>query len=163
MTSHDIKNTLRQARALSEYKDDPQYSQGNTWDDDDTPIRRLVVTFDIPHEIANKLIGRDEEETTANIDAFMLEHKLSWPEPVQEPKPAKYYGVPYGYQRENGGMVEDGFEQRILTTMYQLMDSGYTYHGVSKVLNEQGVPTKSGRGEWRGSVIKAIVDRLGRH
>lgn len=50
-------------------------------------------------------------------------------------------------------------EQRVLTRMRELRGQGWSYRRIAGVLNFDGVPTKTGSGEWAGETVRKILLR----
>lgn len=82
-------------------------------------------------------------------------------------------GIAQGYSPEEAaihgkceGRVAFGFkpgEERILEEMRMSRDHGLTCEQIAYSMNELGVPTRTGKGKWRGSVISKILARDKKH
>lgn len=140
-----------------------------TSDEDTTPIRELVIEYGIEHEEANKLIGKTEAETLANITHYRETHTpkettryqdmndVAASEPIKRPR--------YGYDYIDGTIVMNQAEQKVIKQMLMWIAEGKTYMDVASLLNAQHVPTKrlkygaNAKTLWYGLTVKRIVDR----
>lgn len=54
--------------------------------------------------------------------------------------------APFGYRHENGMVVPDATEQRILSTVRKLKAGGHTVRGIIAFLEEHGITNRKGKG-----------------
>lgn len=138
----------------------------NGTDEDNTPIRRLAVHYDAPHEIVNRLIGEDESETQRLISIFeswlaAYTERISTPSPDKKPmrrgKSARrfvYDIAPDGY-----GLVPNPHEQRIIAFIHDLRDHGMTVREIARELTRRGCRTQRGNTVWSRSSVSEILKR----
>lgn len=77
-----------------------------------------------------------------------------------------YGRLPYGYSREYGlidgklrptRQFENETQAAVIRGMVEATLAGKSMHAQAQALNDEGVPTSSGRGEWKGHVIRRIL------
>ena len=64
--------------------------------------------------------------------------------------------APYGYKMNNGTLYVEVEEANVVTMIFELLNQGKSFMGVSKVLNDQGILTKRGR-EWTSATVRKIA------
>lgn len=63
-----------------------------------------------------------------------------------------------GYDKgEDGNLVVNQEQAAIVRRIYSLFLQGKTPHGIAKILTGDGIPTPSGKKNWRPTVIKSIL------
>lgn len=68
--------------------------------------------------------------------------------------------LPYGSKLADGNRLEPvPFEMEGIAIMRSLKSLGLSLRGIAFILNEHGVPTKTGRGGWDHRVIRDILLR----
>jgi len=84
-------------------------------------------------------LGQLERDITGERTRAVLQHKKEH---------GQVYGaVPYGYKRDNGNLVKDPGEQKVLTRIKRLRRQGTSYDKIVTRLNGDGIPGKRG-GQW---------------
>jgi DNA invertase Pin-like site-specific DNA recombinase len=56
-----------------------------------------------------------------------------------------YSRTPFGFESENGELIENEYEQKVLRKMYKLRSKGESYLFVSRFLNRNNHTTKTGK------------------
>ena len=56
-----------------------------------------------------------------------------------------YSRTPFGFESENGELIENEYEQKVLRKMYKLRSKGESYLSVSRFLNRNNHTTKTGK------------------
>lgn len=72
-----------------------------------------------------------------------------------------YGPVPLGYRRDGDRLNADESEQRAVTLIRSLRQSGAPMRRIAAELTTQGIPTKRG-GAWASATVKRVLDRLDR-
>ena len=135
-------------------------------DEDNTPIRRLAVHYDAPHEIVNRLIGEDEYETERLISIFeswlaRYTERISAPSPDKKPmrrgKSARRFG--YDIAPDGYGLVPNPHEQKIIAIIHDLRGHGLTVREIAVELTRQGCRTQRGNTVWSRSSVSEILRR----
>jgi DNA invertase Pin-like site-specific DNA recombinase len=69
--------------------------------------------------------------------------------------------VPFGWTLANDGknMVQDNQEQTVLSMIRDMRQAGESLRAIAAKLNEKGIATKQGRGEWTHGQIQSILKR----
>lgn len=63
-----------------------------------------------------------------------------------------------GYDRgENGGLVINQEQAKIVRFIYERFLDGGTYNGIARELTEKGIPTPYGNAKWLGPTIRNIL------
>lgn len=68
-----------------------------------------------------------------------------------------YGRIPYGFRGVDKRLVPDEVELQIVRQIHTSHDEGASFHGIARRLNEQHVPTKNGKGQWHGPMIRYIL------
>ena len=66
----------------------------------------------------------------------------------------------FGFRKENGRVVPDEEEQRVIRWILKTRKDGFSYRRIAAALNQHNVPTKRG-GVWSIPQVSAIVRRAG--
>jgi site-specific DNA recombinase len=71
----------------------------------------------------------------------------------------KYAGgqVPYGYEVRDGMVKEDSERAEIVKSVFQSFVDGDSMYKIAKRLNSEGIPTKTGKGEWTVTHIQNML------
>ncbi len=72
---------------------------------------------------------------------------------------AGYGSPPYGLKTENGDLVEDPAEQKVIELIRRHHKSGKSLQKIADWLNQQGYRTKRGS-NWKRISVKRVLDRL---
>ena len=72
---------------------------------------------------------------------------------------AGYGSPPYGLRTENGDLVEDPAEQKVIELIRRHHKSGKSLQKIADWLNQQGYRTKRGS-SWKRISVKRVLDRL---
>ena len=72
---------------------------------------------------------------------------------------AGYGSPPYGLKTENGELVEDPSEQRVIELIRRHHKSGKSLQKIADWLNQQDYRTKRGS-SWKRISVKRVLDRL---
>lgn len=67
--------------------------------------------------------------------------------------------IPFGFNCENGKLIESPQEQRIIRTMKSLREKGHSYQKIADALNDDGYLTKTGRA-WKWHIVRKIYVRV---
>ena len=67
--------------------------------------------------------------------------------------------VPFGYQAENGNLIEDRREQRIIQLIAQLKAEGHSLRAIAHELRNRGYKSKTGKDTWNPKTVAAILGR----
>jgi site-specific DNA recombinase len=67
--------------------------------------------------------------------------------------------LPYGYQREDGKLISDKEEKRVIRKMRRLRKEEQSYGKIATKLNKEGIPTKRGTGKWYASSVSNVLNR----
>ena len=67
-----------------------------------------------------------------------------------------YSRTPYGYDKVDGMLVENNYEQKVLRKINRLMEGGNSYTYVSKFLNRNNHKTKTGR-KWTKQNVYSLL------
>jgi len=67
-----------------------------------------------------------------------------------------YSRTPFGYDREEGMLVENKYEQKVLRKIDRLRNKGFSYKSISNHLNRNSHKTKTGR-KWTKQNIHSIL------
>ncbi|AWL27190.1 recombinase family protein (plasmid) [Acinetobacter defluvii] len=70
-----------------------------------------------------------------------------------------YSHIPYGFNNENGYLVENFDEQQVIKKMHEFLKKGYGHRKIATQLNKQNIKSKHG-GIWYAKTVKAILDRI---
>ncbi len=65
--------------------------------------------------------------------------------------------IPYGYRRVAGKLVRNELEQRVIQKIKRLRRRGKSYREIAKLLNEQGVSTRSKGARWHDSSVWYVL------
>jgi DNA invertase Pin-like site-specific DNA recombinase len=68
-----------------------------------------------------------------------------------------YNHTPYGWDAEDGALVENPAERAVVVRMQALRADGTSYNEIANALNADAVPTKKG-GIWRSQTVKNILE-----
>jgi len=123
-------------------------------DDDNTPIGNLVKSTDLPHQIANRLIGKTESETLDNINVFMewLE-KRDQKGIIFKRRPG---GTGYGYKYDlRNVIVPEPKEQKIISLIKQLRKEGKSYLQIARELNNKKLKPRY-TDEWTADKVRNV-------
>lgn len=85
-------------------------------------------------------------------------HKSGTEEHPKNPMILKSSVPPYGYAYVRGVMVPAPKEHKTVLKIYQLWTSGLTLGVIAQKLDNQKIPTRSGR-KWSRELIKKIIER----
>jgi len=130
-----------------------------TPDGDHSELRKLVIDYDISHEKANKLIGKTEDETHRNIENYRATHKLPDYNKYQNDEPIiRNLRLGYTYD-ENGNVVVDKREARIINVIIKMHKKGYKVNRIKRRLEFMGVIARSGKAKWSWETIRHIIER----
>jgi len=71
----------------------------------------------------------------------------------------KYAGgqVPYGYSVVDGEVTEDTAKAKIVKEVFQSFVDGDSMYKIAKRLNSEGIPTKTGKGNWTVTHIQNML------
>lgn len=69
-----------------------------------------------------------------------------------------YGNLAFGFEKVNDLLVPKQAEKEIISMIINQVDSGYGFHTIAKMFNEQELPTKSG-GKWHATTIRRIYLR----
>lgn len=105
-------------------------------DDDNTIIRHMVIKWDIPHEIMNRLIGKNEKETKRLI--MTLDDCL-----------CKISGREDRYIPQSHGKERQDIEDKIVF----MRKFGYSYREIASKLNKDGLRNSRG-GPWSYELVR---------
>ena len=72
---------------------------------------------------------------------------------------AGYGSPPYGLTTENGELVEDPAEQKVIELIQHQHGAGQSLQKIADWLNQQGYRTKRGS-QWKRISVKRVLDRL---
>ena len=67
-----------------------------------------------------------------------------------------YSRVPFGYDNENGNLIENSYEQRILRKINRLRNKGESYNSICHFLNRNNHKTKTGR-KWTKQNVYSLL------
>lgn len=67
--------------------------------------------------------------------------------------------IPYGFNVEDGQLVENDQEQRVLAHLQLWWVEGLSFNAMAARLDQMNVPTKRSRGTWQPNVISRILRR----
>lgn len=69
--------------------------------------------------------------------------------------------APYGWTFDSSGtqLIASANEQETLARMRRLRGEGLSYREIAGQLNEDGIPTKQGKGPWTAKVVWTAVNR----
>ncbi len=67
--------------------------------------------------------------------------------------------VPYGYNLEDGEMVENDQEQRVIAHLELWWLEGISFNAMAARLDQLHIPTKRAKGLWQPAVISKILRR----
>jgi len=69
--------------------------------------------------------------------------------------------APYGWTFDPSGtrLIPNDVEQEALVKIRGLRTNGLSYREIARQLNEDGVPTKQGKGPWTAKVVRSAVNR----
>jgi site-specific DNA recombinase len=68
--------------------------------------------------------------------------------------------LPFGYDLVDGYQLTPNPEEfETLKLMHKLRKQGHSLSGIVRILKEQGIPTKTGRGSWNHKVVREVLDR----
>ncbi len=70
-----------------------------------------------------------------------------------------YSHIPYGFNNEDGYLVENFAEQLIIKKMYEYSQLGYGHRKIATQLNKQNIKSKHG-GIWYAKTVKSILERI---
>ena len=73
-------------------------------------------------------------------------------------KERRHMGIlPYGFDRKEDGMlVKNKFEQRVISTIMQMRGAGYSLQKIADFLNNSGIKTKKGKLYHRATIMHII-------
>jgi DNA invertase Pin-like site-specific DNA recombinase len=63
----------------------------------------------------------------------------------------------YGFDVEDGMLLQNGEEKKVIEHIKALRRQGYSYRRIAAQLNDAKIPTKRGGGKWWDSTIRSIV------
>lgn len=66
---------------------------------------------------------------------------------------------PFGHNNEDGKLIENEQEQRIIKTMKSLRGKGYSYQKIADALNDDGYLTKTGKA-WKWHIVRKTYLRV---
>jgi DNA invertase Pin-like site-specific DNA recombinase len=64
--------------------------------------------------------------------------------------------APYGWQAQDGRLVADKSEQKVLARIVKLREQGKAYNKIAATLNDEQIPTKRGR-RWESATVRSVV------
>lgn len=68
--------------------------------------------------------------------------------------------IPFGFELVDGyRLIPQPGEYKVLKMMHSLRKQGLTLRAIVGILQEQGIPTKTGHGKWQPVVVMRILDR----
>lgn len=143
---------------------DADYNVGSISNWDTTHIHEFVVKYDIPHIIANKLIGKTENETEENIrivseaiDKYAEKHKS---DNNDRRHLCNTWNTNYGYAKsDNNDIVENEHEQTIIQLIVDLHNKNMTTQKICDELKNRGYKTRRGKTDWQTGMITRIIQR----
>ena len=94
-----------------------------------------------------------EKDQISERTTMALAHKKS--------KGQRVGTVPYGFDLSADGvaLIENEFERATLIEIRRLRSIGYTFRDIAAELQNRGVPTKSGKGQWQAATIRNLTLR----
>jgi transposase-like protein len=101
------------------------------------------------HEIARQL-GLSRDAVRGRLRAAGVPLRKGRP-PQAGPR-----AVPYGWRREEGGLVRDEAEQRVIAKIRRDRAEGRSLHAIARELSDLGVKTKTG-GRWHAKTVSQII------
>jgi hypothetical protein len=66
--------------------------------------------------------------------------------------------VPYGYDLDDGNLVDNPGEQSIIRRIAQQRAAGCSYKQIADQLNPDGIPTKTGKGKWQCGNVAGVLN-----
>lgn len=109
-----------------------------------TPMGRFFLM------IMGALAQMEREQTVERIEAVM-EYKREKGDHMGK--------IPFGYEREDGRLIQEAQENKALKLMKTMRADGLSYHKIAKYLNEEQIPTKKKNGRWHASTVREILLR----
>lgn len=70
----------------------------------------------------------------------------------------KYAHVPFGYVEDNGRLVEQAEESKVVAEILTMRGQGQTLSAIAETLNARGVQGKKG-GRWHRSTVRYLINR----
>lgn len=147
-------------------------------DGDNTPTGQLAKNYGLPHQIANLLIGKREEETLDNIEVFeewVKELKRNWLKKEhrrkiervgrtfkikvsQKGQELSLVNCKYGYGKTaQGELFQVESEQRVIRLILMLRIREWTYTRIVKELHARRIRTRFGLIHWDISTVNMII------
>lgn len=97
--------------------------------------------------------------TVSQWEREQISERVSHALQFKKEQSEKYCGItPYGFNIQGDKLIEDTYEQEIISQIHSFKESGYSFQRIANCLNNQGVETRLG-GEWKKSSVYAIYQR----
>ena len=119
-------------------------------------MRAMSAQFERDMTAERTAVAMTQKRARSEVQSGRIPY--GWIDAGKEPHPTRL--------REDGSrlmirkLVRSEPEQEVITAIMELAARGVSYHHIAVGLNQQGIPTKLGRGDWQRSQIKAIYDRM---
>jgi len=135
---------------------------------DTTPIHAFAFKYGIPHGIANKFIGKTEQETDENIQIISKaidKYAEKYESGAIKSKDGdgnrmNIWNAPYGYKRGcNGAFIENESEQTVIRFIMKLRKNDMLIMDICKELKANGYKTRKGNENWQTSVVSRVIER----
>jgi hypothetical protein len=151
----------------NDYVVDDIYDDDNNRFADKTDIHLFSVKYGIPHVISNKLIGKNEEETSANISILSKAIDEYVDSKIIDVCTSEGYGeleeylAPYGWARMRGRdeLIKLYDEQMTIKLIIELKQQGMSYSKIRDELKKRGIEPRRSVDGWSRDVLRSIYHR----
>lgn len=115
-----------------------------------------------------KLSARQIAKQLTSSHSTIIEHLRNFKIPIREDQVQVHKqpgrGLAFGKIARQGQLLNNRKEQSVIELMLALREDGLSYRKIADFLDNRGIPTKTGRSNWKAAsvmkIIKAAQTRL---